>query len=126
MTKMPISFHEWDNESEKYALVILNEDNEYTVEEYDSNRHEEGWTSMWVRYSVEEDAIGKYVLREWESDGVDCDGRLSNSGEDFCYLHNLRNRPMYGYDHETTPIFLPEWEALERRQRDYSAEAMGY
>ncbi|MAF72504.1 MAG: hypothetical protein CMH39_00580 [Micrococcales bacterium] len=126
MTKMPISFHEWDMECEKWTLVILNEDNEYETESYDESRHEEGWTSMWVRYSVEEDAIGKYVLREWESDGVDCDGRLSSSGKHFCYLQNLRDRPMHGYDHETTPVFLPKWEELERRQRDYSAEAMGY
>lgn len=65
--------------------------------------HEEGWSSETVRYWMDEHG---FVFCESDSDGCDCDGRLSRHWEG---MWNGRG-----------------WITLDRSQRDYAAEAMGY
>ena len=73
-------------------------------------------------YSYDSDAYrleGDTVIREYESDGRDCDGRLSRSGVLACRVDALDA-------HEFDGVGYPCWDRLEGSQRDYSAEAQGY
>ena len=91
-------------------------------ETFQDRKHEttdEGWSRSTRTWTFD----GSRVLRIADSDGVDCDGRMSQHEE-----------------HETTPadaaagFQLPDgrrlalWHAVKgaARQRDYSAERMGY
>lgn len=91
-------------------------------------RTEEGWSSEWVRWTLMTSDVGAdYVLQEWGSDGVDCDGRLRTGGESMCPVADLEA----GYFDETgfldeERLSYPKWQNAKRWQRDESAEAMGY
>lgn len=80
------------------------------------SRHEEGWSST----SEEYEHCGDHVRLTIENDGTDCDGRMSSEHVLVCPIDNLRAR--VGHD----GTLIPEWERESSRQRDYSAEAMGY
>lgn len=71
---------------------------------------EEGWWSASDQWEIDGD------LLRWKSirDGRDCDGRLTHYWEGYCQVSDLKR---------DVP---PAWITLDRRQRDYSAEAMGY
>lgn len=77
---------------------------------------DEGWDRSGETYEHEGDG----VRFTWWSEGADCDGRLDQGGEAFCPLANLSA----GEGHDGHP--RPAWEAGERHQRDYAAEAAGY
>jgi len=126
MSKKTVSFHEWDDKAGKYALYVLSEENDWDVSEFRSAKTDEGWDSSWIRYYLDEDNEGECVIREWGAAGSDCDGRVESSGEDYCYLQNLAVRPMYGHDPDTSPILLPDWVSIDKRQRDFTAEECGY
>lgn len=94
---------------------------------------EEGWSSE--GFTLEWD--GHELVQHWFSDGTDCDGRLSQSGSlvttpDKFYAREpyraedyQRYRDLYG--DSLAGVKFPEWEKFGRdRQRDYTAEAMGY
>jgi hypothetical protein len=55
-----------------------------------------------------------------EDSGRDCDGTVESWREMACPLADLGAR----FGHDGTPI--PEWQETSARQRDHSAEAMGY
>lgn len=78
-----------------------------------SGRHDEGWSSSSERLYFD----GVKVWRDWWSDGTDCDGRMSASGQD------VMVDPV---GHEHHGLRLPTWERVESGQRDYAAEAAGY
>jgi len=78
---------------------------------------DEGWTLEVNTYSYD----GRFVECQWLNDGVDCDGRLTRSGESYCHVHGLAS----GYRDEDE-ITYPDWTQFDERQRDYSAEAMNY
>ena len=65
--------------------------------------HEEGWSSYCERYWMDEHG---FVFSTSESDGCDCDGRLSRHWEG---MWNGRT-----------------WIEMASGQRDYNAEAAGY
>jgi len=118
---MSAQFFIWNCKAEAYLFVGLTEEAP-VYESGSSSRHDEGWSSEWERYTLD----GDTVQREWCSDGTDCDGRLSRSGEDSCPVSELATRVPYGYTEENAPFRLPEWREEDRSQRDYSAEAAGY
>lgn len=63
---------------------------------------------------------GRTVTNQWQSDSRDCDGRMSRDGEVACCVRNLSA----GYAEDG--IRFPDWQQIDERQRDYSAEAMNY
>lgn len=77
---------------------------------------DEGWASRSETWWVE----GYTLFNRTETDGVDCDGRLSTCDVYSCSFDDLDS-------HETPEgVKTPEWSRVSGRQRDYSAEAMGY
>ena len=91
---------------------------------------DEGWSSECQEWTFED----KQITRICDSDGRDCDGRLSHHAEFHCPLLELNAVPILnwdGYDgtFEPQPIpgmFCPAWQKGKASQRDYTAEAMGY
>ena len=79
---------------------------------------DEGYHWEGARYSFD----GQTVTCEWSSQSRDCDGRLDRSGVTHCDVERLAQ----GYADNETGATFPAWEQGETRQRDYSAEAMGY
>lgn len=80
---------------------------------------EEGWESYEEEISLSED--GERLCLIYQSDGSDCDGRLSRGGvlvasadpKDFVECYQFKG-------------MRPDWEQEDRFQRDYRAEAAGY
>lgn len=90
---------------------------------------DEGWQR--VSYSFEFDGDTVTVL--CESDGSDCDGRLSSTNELFCPVGLLRmHRAIMHYWIDGQPVsipddyYSPDWQHGRSSQRDYFAEAMNY
>lgn len=81
-------------------------------------RTDEGWTSETLQYEW----MGENILMSYESDGCDCDGRLSRSGTSVCHLSQLKAR----CDEYTDGLNVPVWVKGESSQRDYTAERAGY
>lgn len=82
-------------------------------------RHDEGWSYTRIEYRNEGDNV---LHRTVESDGVDCDGRLSTFEESWCPKEELA---AWQSPYEGAPM-LPNWQYGRSRQRDYRAEAYGY
>jgi hypothetical protein len=78
---------------------------------------DEGWSSETNVWTFD----GKTLLREWQSDGRDCDGRLTRYGESICPAALVHS----GYCDETG-ICFPAWECRDQGQRDEYAEMAGY
>lgn len=98
-----------------------------------SSPTDEGWNSETIEYHYGTDNDGLIIYVIHETDGCDCDGRLSRHYEWLCPIEALRDgQPMIiGYDKNGVGIdspteFMPEWIKTTSCQRDYSAEAMGY
>ena len=85
---------------------------------YQAEPTDEGWSSQYD--SWEYVAPDGYVLNEFESDGVDCDGRLSRGGYRACMMDDLDSGA------EFDGVQYPAWQRYESWQRDYQAEAAGY
>ena len=88
-----------------------------SITHYSGGPTDEGWHREVNTYSYD----GRDIVHEWISDGVDCDGRLTQGGESYCHVHGLSS----GYRDEDG-ITYPDWQLSAERQRDYSAEAMNY
>jgi hypothetical protein len=84
---------------------------------YAGGRDEEGWSSEAHIWSHE----GDHIRLEWMSDGVDCDGRLSDNTVCVCDLDKLTSRHVL----DDAPL-VPAWEHIEHEHRDYEAEKAGY
>ena len=65
------------------------------------------YTSWWLEEGV--------VFERVETDSRDCDGRLTTSETYACPVDRLSERDG-----------KPNWKLVQRGQRDFSAEAMGY
>lgn len=79
---------------------------------------DEGWhseTNSWEH-------CGDHVRSEWRIDGRDCDGRLTREGASTFTFGN----EAAGYRDEEPAVTYPLWECGDERQRDYTAESMGY
>ncbi len=77
---------------------------------------DEGWSAERETWKH----MGEYVRAQHESDGSDCDGRLSTWSEGECHLNELRA------GNRIDGLRFPAWERGDGGQRDYTAEAMGY
>lgn len=88
--------------------------------------HDEGWSSRHIELSYDEDVVTKTVY----TDGRDCDGRLSSTTVLSCHVDKLRKLAPYdANDPDYCPepgAKFPDWEKKRYRQRDYTAERMGY
>jgi hypothetical protein len=90
--------------------------------------HEEGWSSEFQRWGLDE--RGWLVFNEWETDGRDCDGRLSRSGAAYAGISMLDahivDEPYADY-HEGKAIRYPKWKAAQDTVvYDEYAQAAGY
>jgi hypothetical protein len=82
---------------------------------------EEGYYSSVERYEFD----GEVLRRTIATDGRDCDGRMEHYDEDLCVeLDGMV--PYYHSDEPDPGVRVPSWESVERRQRDHTAESMGY
>ena len=79
---------------------------------------DEGWSSESITWMLEDGV----VTREIVNDGADCDGRLTRYLTQTCPVDLLAAEPAYG----AIGYMVPAWSEKRARQRDYSAEAMGY
>jgi hypothetical protein len=79
-------------------------------------RHEEGWSSWSTSWEYEHNI----VIRVDETDGYDCDGRLSTHTKCGCCVEDLH----MGATMDGTTY--PAWLTIGSSQRDYTAEAAGY
>lgn len=104
---------------------------------FHADRHEEGWSIEETSWEFD----GHKVTIHAETDGTDCDGRLSSSDVLTCPVSRLRDRvPHAGVvinddrwdvvqkynsviDGE---IRLPAFDYVSQSQRDYAAERAGY
>lgn len=77
---------------------------------------DEGWSSEAHVWSFD----GEVVRVTYSTDGVDCDGRMQTFGEAECPLAELAAGYAYA------GVAFPIWQRTFSRQRDHSAEAMGY
>lgn len=87
-----------------------------------SERTDEGWHAEWETYRFD----GVFVTRRTETDGRDCDGRLSTDQRDRCHVLGLR---AWLAEQEFRPPGgggVPAWRTIKATRRDYSAEAAGY
>lgn len=95
-----------------------------TLREGESRHHsrggptDEGWSRESNRWTFDDGII----VHESTFDGVDCDGRLTQHFKAACPVAELAANTAY-YD---PTIRVPAWKEVSHRQRDYSAEAMGY
>lgn len=80
-------------------------------------RHDEGWSSETESWYHD----GAGVLHVTDTDGRDCDGRMSTEYRSRCRLSMLGARRIPECSEP-----LPEWERVSSSQRDYQAEAAGY
>jgi hypothetical protein len=86
-------------------------------------RTEEGWSSE----SHEWHWDGERLIEQIDTDGRDCDGRLSTSASYFTTPTLFKaHEPFEPYRVMLDNIRFPKWEEISAHQRDYSAETMGY
>ncbi len=89
-------------------------------------RTDEGWSSEQHVWTHEGDHLELTV----DTDGVDCDGRLSTNATLACPIGNVHAHEFGDFDDDrqrvSTGLFGPAWERVSAGQRDYSAEAAGY
>lgn len=94
--------------------------------------HRSGWNGE--GYSSEAETWmhdGELITRLSSESGSDCDGSTSCSAEETCPQDRLaavqtRRENPRTHIWEDSDIFRPDWQHIERRQRDYAAEAAGY
>ena len=84
-----------------------------------SHRHDEGYHREEETFEYRFGQISRTV----DTDGRDCDGRMSTHTELYCYLCDL-DKNESARDGET-PVRIPSWQrdASHCHQRDYAAEA---
>jgi hypothetical protein len=89
------------------------------------SRHEEGWSSSHERwtYSIAQAGQPARIVRESESDGTDCDGRMSTEHEGHATLDQLRTNAALL---SSFGLLFPTWTEDDHSQRDYAAERAGY
>jgi hypothetical protein len=82
-----------------------------------SMRTDEGYNSGGNEWIFD----GRTLTNNWWTDGRDCDGRISSSGECYCEADLLKS----GYSDEAG-IKYPRWRQGPSCQRDYQAELANY
>jgi hypothetical protein len=98
-----------------------------------SCHHDEGWSAEYFTWTWD----GHVLVEEHATDGRDCDGRHSTHSTHSTTPDRFRAHParrffnnldprLPDYEMPVPDIAVPEWTRGKCRQRDYSAEAMGY
>lgn len=97
----------------RWIVVHLNEANNWTWEDGYHHSDEDGWTSLYEK--IYADDCG--VFLESQSDGRDCDGRLSCD----------QSYRMNGLTETGIPgILRPKWERIRSERYDQYAQAANY
>lgn len=116
---MRARFWTWENNG--WVKITLAPGKSLTFRSY--SRDEEGYSSESTRWTHE----GTHVRMEWGMRGRDCDGGISRGGTLDCQLSMLAAKPAYDDGTEGfRPVGIPEWEEVDRHQRDEQAELAGY
>lgn len=89
-----------------------------TLQHGTCSRTDEGWHSEGNVWNFD----GAEVTNTWSTDGADCDGRMSRNGTSYF----VAGDESAGWQDPESGIRFPAWGERKSRQRDYSAEAMGY
>lgn len=89
-----------------------------TIRMYGYSTHEEGWSSRSEAYEIGDDGL-LYCYRE--TDGTDCDGRLSTGEVYACKLSALAH-----HYNKYARVWYPAWERVDSYRRDQYAELMNY
>lgn len=100
---------------DQWVMIRLKVGEKATFE--DGGPHEEGHSYSGTTY----ENAGTEIRRVYWSRWRDCDGPGESSGEDYCKHEDLAARKLPGEG-----LAVPVWVNMDRRQRDYYAEAMGY
>lgn len=85
----------------------------------DKRTTEEGWSAVSSRFFY--DVRQQAVVWEFTSDGVDCDGRLTQYTDWLCPVDDL-----HGVMMDAGEPNAPNWRQLETWQDDFTAQAAGY
>ena len=97
-----------------------------------ASRHDEGWSQTALQWWIEKDENGKWTLwLERNTDGHDCDGRLTSHDLFSCELEETEGSPMLQIKELTERDYphawmAAKWTAVSARQRDMAAERAGY
>jgi len=106
----------------RFWVVILDEPVKITLTPgqklhwYKWSPDEEGWSSRYEEFEHD----GERVIWRTRTDGVDCDGRLTQYWEGSASLDQLAVSDL------GLGVLQPKWENEKTSQRDYQAEAAGY
>tara|TARA_R110000868_G_scaffold145660_2_gene365990 strand:- start:3053 stop:3430 length:378 start_codon:yes stop_codon:yes gene_type:complete len=79
---------------------------------------DEGWSADSEVWTLRDGV----VERELVSDGVDCDGRLTQYHSDECPIQDLHDHEAY----EAEDYMVPDWNVVSASQYDQFAQAAGY
>jgi hypothetical protein len=101
------------------GLVLIKLDRGQTVTHCHGGSTDEGYSWNADTYSFD----GEIVTLLWSNQARDCDGRYDRDGISICHVNQLHTGPA---DQDIPFIRFPEWQHGDTRNRDYSAEAMGY
>jgi hypothetical protein len=93
---------------------------------------EEGYHRASQVYYIDREKGVLIGEHDWEA--RDCDGRMSGGQDHWAYLDELAVREPYGLrlsalerqEAEARRVRYPEWQPLDRWQRDHQAEAAGF
>jgi len=112
--------------------AIVEFDDEGGADGFKSSAHDEGFSSRNVLVNVVEDKPGTYHVLVLDS-GRDCDGRTSSDTEYIVVKSSHRKRWYNDRNWDTNRPkgkfgVRSEWRSkrITGRQRDYTAESMGY
>jgi len=108
------------HENNQWILVILTEMSPVATFTGGGST-EEGYNHWDSTYTLD----GTDVVRECNSSGSDCDGRMETSQTDVCEVADLESEEHEDYE-TGVPLKLPRWWKQSARQRDHEAERAGY
>lgn len=100
----------WNNSLVKFTL-----ERDASINLFTKEPTEEGWCSLTSKLSYD----GVHIIHDWETDGVDCDGRLRRFGRETA-------KADYRVPGEQGGPAIPDWQTVREEQRDYAAERAGY
>ncbi len=88
-----------------------------SLSHYVEYAHEEGWASEHSEYKYD----GQTVTHRWETDGRDCDGRLTKSAASACDVGHLLDGNAFN------GVQFPNWHAVQNVEiYDETAQLGGY
>ena len=114
-----VFFFTWWGEG--YTCIILTKEDPQSVLERGGPTEEGGYYES-ETYTLVQDENDDWIVRsDHYVDCSDCDGRLEQSNESWCYVDELKTKKSRCGCFPT-----PNWIDGGGSQRDHAAEAMGY